>query len=140
MGVGKKITSPEYLFELFEEYKEDTKSRPFEVMDWVGKDASEVTRKKERPLTMEGFENYCFRKGVVRELSHYFSNYQGRYRKFVAICRTIKNEIRQDQIEGGMAGMYNPSITQRLNSLVDKQQTVIIEQPLFGLEDEKEDE
>jgi hypothetical protein len=25
--------------------------------------------------------------------------------------------IRQDQIEGGMAGVYNPSITQRLNGL-----------------------
>jgi hypothetical protein len=32
-----------------------------------------------------------------------------------------------------MAGIYNPSITQRLNGLVEKQETSItIEQPLFG--------
>jgi hypothetical protein len=30
-----------------------------------------------------------------------------------------------------MAGIYNPSITQRLNGLVDKQETTIREQPLF---------
>ena len=28
----------------------------------------------------------------------------------------------KDQIEGGMAGIYNPSITQRLNNLVEKVQ------------------
>jgi hypothetical protein len=28
--------------------------------------------------------------------------------------------IRQDQIEGGMVGQYNPSITQRLNGLTEK--------------------
>ena len=47
--------------------------------------------------------------------------------------------MRQDQIEGGMAGMYNPSITQRLNSLVEKTQTTIIEQPLFDLEGDNEE-
>jgi hypothetical protein len=32
-----------------------------------------------------------------------------------------------------MVGQYNPSITQRLNNLVDKQeQKLHIEQPLFG--------
>jgi len=30
--------------------------------------------------------------------------------------------IRQDQISGGMVGQYNPSITQRLNGLVEKSQ------------------
>jgi hypothetical protein len=28
--------------------------------------------------------------------------------------------IRNDQIDGGMVGQYNPSITQRLNGLVEK--------------------
>jgi hypothetical protein len=69
---------------------------------------------------MEGFEVFCFNQGLNSELSHYFANYQGRYADFVAICAHIRKEIRADQIEGGMAGMYNPSITQRLNGLVDK--------------------
>ena len=47
----------------------------------------------------------------------------------------INNEqiyISGDQIQGGMAGLYNPSITQRLNGLVEKvDNTVNITPPLF---------
>ena len=38
----------------------------------------------------------------------------------MGICTRIRAEIRQDQIDGGMAGIYNTSITQRLKGLVDK--------------------
>jgi hypothetical protein len=69
----------------------------------------------------------------------YFSNSKGRYKRFSTICSRIRREVRSDQIEGGMAGMYNPSITQRLNSLVEKTQTTIIEQPLFDLEGDNEE-
>jgi hypothetical protein len=81
---------------------------------------------------MEGFENYCADNGIIQDLGHYFENRDERYSDYVAICSRIKRAIRQDQIEGGMVGQYNPSITQRLNNLVDKQeQTVKQEQPLF---------
>lgn len=138
MGRPNKIDSPEHLWSLFEQYTIHTKSKPFIITDWVGKDANEVDRKKERPLTMEGFENYCSDEGVINDLSYYFANTNNRYKRFSAICRTIKNKIRQDQIEGGMAGIYNPSITQRLNSLVDKVQQTVIEQPLFPDGEENE--
>lgn len=122
MGRHKYIESPEMMEELFNLYKEWVKSNPFKQKDWVGKDGEQVYREKERPLTMEGFEVFCFKQGLNSELSHYFADYQGRYKDFVAICSYIKREIRSDQIEGGMAGMYNPSITQRLNGLVEKVQ------------------
>jgi hypothetical protein len=38
----------------------------------------------------------------------------------VVICSHIREEIRENQILGGMIGVYNPSITQRLNGLTDK--------------------
>ena len=44
----------------------------------------------------------------------------GEYEAYVSICSHIKEEIRQDQIEGGMVGQFNPSITQRLNGLTEK--------------------
>jgi hypothetical protein len=44
------------------------------------------------------------------------------YNEYQPICSRIKEQIRQDQIEGGMVGQYNPSITQRLNNLTDKQE------------------
>lgn len=130
----KYIESPERMWELFTLYRETIKDKPILVQDYVGKDGNEVDRKKERPLTMEGFENYLFTNNIITDVSDYFENKDNRYELYIHICRAIKRTIRQDQIEGGMAGIYNPSITQRLNNLVDKTQTEVIEQPLFGKE------
>lgn len=132
-GRPKNISTPELMMEHFSDYVKETKANPFKVKDWVGKDAYEVKREKERPLTMEGFENYCFLNGIITDLSHYFCNLDNRYSEFVGVCSRIRLIIRQDQIEGGMANIYNPSITQRLNGLADKQEvTQKTEQPLFG--------
>lgn len=128
MGISKKIESPEKLFELFISYKAKVKANPRLKHTFVGKDGNSVYEELEVPLTMEGFENYVFEQGLNSELSHYFSNKDNRYSEFVAICSRIKKSIRQDQIEGGMVGQYNPSITQRLNGISEKvetQQTII---------------
>jgi hypothetical protein len=119
-GRPKAIESPEVMYELFQEYCQHTKENPIKVKDWVGGMAKPVIREKEVPLTMEGFDIYCFRQGIMSQMDHYFSNREGRYEDFVAICSRIRKEIRDDQIKGGMAGIYNPSITQRLNNLVEK--------------------
>jgi len=133
MAKHKYIETPEKLWELFTAYKKLKKAQPKHVQDFVGKDADEVYRKKEVPLTMEGFENYVADiDGMPMSLERYFANSNDDYTDFLTICSRIRREIRQDQIEGGMVGIYNPSITQRLNSLVDKQETTIKEQPLFG--------
>ena len=58
-------------------------------------------------------------KDIISHLSDYFANTNGKYDEYSTICSRIKRNVRQDQIEGGMAGIYNPSITQRLNSLID---------------------
>jgi hypothetical protein len=125
MGKPKYIETPEKLWEYFQEYKKETKSKPFLVKDWVGKDALDVYREKERPLTIEGFECYLADKNIIDNLSQYFANTEQRYTDYQTICSRVKKAVRQDQIEGGMAGMYNPSITQRLNGLVEKTQTEV---------------
>lgn len=116
----KNIKTPDELMAFFESYIAETKSKPYMVIDWVGKDAHEVQRQKERPLTMEGFNVFIFRQGVMSTLKDYFSNKDARYVDYIPVCTHIRQQIRADQIEGGMAGMYNPSITQRLNNLVEK--------------------
>ena len=113
----KKIFTPESLWDNFTQYVETVKGSPIRVQDFVGKDAEEVYRAKERPLTMEGFQNYLDDNDIITDVTDYFENKEGRYTDFVRICSRIKRRIRQDQIEGGMAGIYNPSITQRLNNL-----------------------
>jgi hypothetical protein len=120
MGRNKAIETPELMLQYFTEYCEYAKANPIKVHDFVGKDGDEVYRLRERPLTIEGFENYCYNQGVISDLGRYFSNHDNAYEDFRTICSHIRRKIRQDQIEGGMAGVYNPSITQRLNSLVEK--------------------
>jgi hypothetical protein len=132
MGKRKYIETPEKLLEYFEEYKKETKSNPIQVQDYVGKDAEMVYRTKERPLTIDGFEVWLFKKGIISDLSNYFANSDNKYSEYSTICSHIRKEVRSDQIEGGMAGIYNPSITQRLNNLVERQEnTIVTEQPLF---------
>ena len=119
MPKPKLIETPEKLWDIFKEYKEYiiTNPRTIEKALQSGKIATEKLRV---PLTMEGFELFVFEKGLNSELSHYFSNKDNRYSDYVAICSRIKKAIRNDQIEGGMVGQYNPSITQRLNNLTEK--------------------
>lgn len=135
MPKNKYIESPDKMWELFSDYKKWAKENPILIEDYVGKNADRVMREKPRCLTMEGFENYVANKNLNTELSHYFSNKDERYSLYIAVCSRVKREIRQDQIEGGMAGVYNPSITQRLNNLVERKDLTSddkkIEQPVL---------
>lgn len=132
MGKHKYIESPDKMWEYFEAYREEVKSNPRKKMVFGGKDFTSDFELLERPLTLEGFENYCFEKNIINDLKDYFANSNNNYADYSPICSRIRQIIRQDQIEGGMVGQYNPSITQRLNGLVDKSQLdVKTEQPLF---------
>jgi hypothetical protein len=122
-GKPKSIASSELMWQIFSEYVAYTKSNPIKVKDWVGGQGKQVWRERERPLTMEGFELYVYEKGIAEGVEQYFSNRDGRYEDYVGICSFIRKQIRQDQICGGMAGIYNPSITQRLNGLTETQKT-----------------
>jgi hypothetical protein len=121
MGKRKYIETPEKMWQLFETYRKDVKENPRFVFDYVGKDGTEVRKPLERPLTMEGFKCYVWDvEGFTVE--QYFTNQDGAYTEYLGICSRIKETIRRDQIEGGMVGQYNASITQRLNGLAEKTQ------------------
>ena len=114
MAKKKYIETPEKLYELFEAYKAQRKPREIQKATATGVKSEWHTP----PLTMEGFENYC--EEVVGCVHQYFVNQDNAYNEYLNICSRIKRLIRQDQIEGGMIGQYNPSITQRLNGLTEK--------------------
>lgn len=120
MAKSKYIATPEKMWEYFESYVIKVKGEPFKVKDWVGKDGFQVNREKEKPLTMEGFQNYLDDESIITDVTDYFENKDSRYSDYIRICSRIRRKIKQDQIEGGMAGIYNPSITQRLNGLTEK--------------------
>ncbi len=131
MGKHKYIKTPEKMWELFEAYRDEVKSKPRKKMVFVGRDGEKQFEELERPLTYDGFQAFCYANKIT--VHHYFDNPEGAYDDYRDVCTRIKKIIRDDQITGGMVGQYNASITQRLNSLVDKQQVdARVEQPLFG--------
>lgn len=117
MAKPKYIKTPEILWEMFEAYREKTQSNP-RLIDKALQSGKVVQEALRVPLTLEGFEVWGYEQGVT--LEHYFRNTNGAYDEYCTICQRIKKSIRQDQIEGGMVGQYNPSITQRLNNLTEK--------------------
>lgn len=134
MGSTNKIT-PSEMWGLFVQYRDHIKSNPIMVAEQKkgmtiipkghkGKLPSQILDvPRERPLTMDGFENFVAEvaKGKLgKTLEHYFFNTNKAYESHAEVCKRIRRVIRQDQIEGGMAMIYNPSITQRLNGLVEK--------------------
>ena len=131
MGKHKYIETPDKLWDLFQGYVKETRSNPILVHDFVGKDGNSVYRQRQRPLTMEGFSLYVCENSKISypNIKAYFN---GTYEDYLPISSRIKDFIRQDQIEGGMAMIYSQSITARLNGLVEKQDiNVKTEQPLF---------
>jgi hypothetical protein len=122
MGKHKYIETPEKMWELFCEYAAKTKQNPRKKMVFVGKDGNKDYELLERPLTMEGFECFVMDNTEITypDLSRYFANQDDAYIDYLAVCSRIKREIKNDQIEGGMVGQYNASITQRLNGLAEK--------------------
>ena len=135
-GHTRNIETPEKMWELFISYQKQTKANPRYKTQFVGREGDMVKEPLERPLTMEGFKNYCY--DIVGVIEQYFKNQDGFYTEYIPICIRVREAIRQDQIEGGMVGQYNPSITQRLNGLVERQETTIKEQPLFPDEPAKD--
>lgn len=122
---------PDELKKAFEGYKAhlEIEAEKWLKVQYVGKDGDRVTDKYKLPYTLEGFKRYC--RDNHGDAHPYFINKDGLYLEFVPICLDIREEIRENQITGGLLNIYNPSITQRLNGLTEKSEVVVKEQPLF---------
>lgn len=105
---------------IWSEYKAHRKEQSSEwpIVQFVGKDAKKKVINPVLPLTMDGF--YVFVREKVGEIEQYFTNQDGYYDDFIGICRAIKQEVRDQQITGGMLNQFNSSITQRINNLTEK--------------------
>lgn len=124
-GRPKNIETPEMMLSVWEEFKEDLKEQAKEWLkvSYVGKDGNREAEPQKVPYTFEGFKRFCRTK--YGEVEQYFKNQDNLYTEFIPICSHIKEEIRENQIIGGLLGFHNPSITQRLNGLTEKTETKI---------------
>ena len=110
----------------YKEYKkEDAKNWP--KIQYVGKDGERMEDYPVLPLTKSGFELWC--EDNYGDVSNYFENSGEYYNDFKGICSRIVLECREQQITGGMLGMFNTSITQRLNGLKDEQTIEVKNEP-----------
>ena len=121
MAKHKYIETPEAMWELFERYKHWCKSNPRFSYSLSNKTGEATAIPLERPLTQVGFRSYAADNDCT--VTDYFSNKDNRYSEYATICTRIEEAIRHDQIEGGMTGQYNASITQRLNNLTERVDT-----------------
>ena len=116
--------TPDELEKVWEEYKENLKveAREWFKIQYVGKEGNRVTDAYKLPYSLDSFEVFCYKNhGHVEQ---YFKNKGGYYDDFVPLCTHIKKEIRANQITGGMLGVFNTSITQRLCNLSEKTEDV----------------
>ena len=116
---------PQELDDAWEDFKESLKqeANQWVKVQYVGKDGDRVAEPQKVPYTFEGFKRY-WRKNHG-EVEQYFTNQDALYKDFIGICRAIKEEIRENQIIGGLLGFHNPSITQRLNNLAENTKTTL---------------
>jgi hypothetical protein len=117
----KHIPTPDDMWDLFEAYKRWCKENPRYSYSLSTKTGEATAVPLERPLTQVGFRTFAAEKEC--SVNDYFANTDNRYSEYTTICSRIEEAIRMDQIEGGMVGQYNASITQRLNNLTERVDT-----------------
>lgn len=119
------FTHPDQLEQVWKDFKEDLskQAEEWKKIQYVGKEGDRKADPQKVPYTFEGFKRFCRER--YGDVEQYFTNQGGYYSDFVGICSHIKEEIRENQIIGGLLGFYNSSITQRLNGLVDKTESKI---------------
>lgn len=111
-GRDKIFETPGVLWSACLEYFEATDARKWETKDWVGKDATKVTREVNVPYTLTGL--YIFL-DIVHD-----TWFEYRKRKdFSAICTRVEQIIYTQKFEGATVGAYNASIIARDLGLKD---------------------
>lgn len=119
MADFKKITV-EQMWDLFVQYKQWCEDNPIKIHDFVGKDGRSDYRLKQRPLTLDGFHIFVGNNTKLVNAEQYFKNIGGAYGEYIEVCEMIRRVIRDDQITGGLSGIYHHNLTARMNGLKDQ--------------------
>lgn len=130
----RNFETPDHLSKAWSEYKESLllEAQRWPKVQYVGKDGNRVEDYPKLPLTLEGFSVWCF--NIYGSVKQYFNNQDDLYDEYITICSHIREEIRFDQITGGLLGVYNPSITQRLNGLKEQSEVKNINVPVLNVD------
>jgi hypothetical protein len=113
-GRDKIFETPELMWEAACEYFQWCEENPLEENDFVGKDATEVDRKKLRPFTLQGI---CLYLDVNRGIKGKEDDVS---KDFSFIITRIKEIIYNQKFTGAAVGFFNSNIIARDLGLSDK--------------------
>lgn len=123
-GRDKLFITPELMWEACEEYFQWCIDNPLPEIDFVGKDANEVTRWKMRPFTIMGLTRYLDCNS--RWFNEFEENLKAKddelSKDFSRICSRVREIIYDQKFTGAAAGFLNPMIIARDLGLRDKQE------------------
>ena len=135
VGKPKAIQTPEKLWELACEYFQSVEDTPFVKEELIkgGMFAGDKGRiNLQAPYTWYGLEAYLFEKGIIGRLDEYKRNVTGSYEEYQDVLCAIENEMRQRNLGGAAAGVFNSNTIAAIHGLAKKvEQTITVEQPLF---------
>ena len=113
-GRDKIFKTPEMLWDAACEYFEYTDSRKWTKKDWVGKDASEVSREMDTPYTLTGLAIF------LDVNTGFWSCFKKDNADFSEVITRIENIIYTQKFEGASVGVFNANIIARDLGLNDK--------------------
>jgi hypothetical protein len=105
---------------LWESYKKHTKDNPKYEYVVAQRSGEIIAVPREIPLTQKGFYAFVYNQ-TGHHIHQYFEGKNTSYTEFLGILTHIENERSQDIIEGAAAGVFNSSISARMEGL--KEQT-----------------
>lgn len=132
MAKPRYIDSPEQLWDYFLHYKKWAIDNPIKVHDFVGKDAKEAYRLKNRPLTLEGFENWLEDEGVIKDLENYINTTsKGFFTEYAEVATRIRKRCLDHNLNHAAVGEYQQNIIARYHGLANQVVNTNVEQPFF---------
>ena len=117
-GRDKIFKDPDIFWEAACEYFEWCEENPLLEHDFVGKDAHDVSRKKQRAFTIHGLCHYLDINVAT------FSNYEKdkSYKDFFRVFTRVKEIIYNQKFTGAASGFFNANIIARDLGLADKKE------------------
>jgi hypothetical protein len=115
----KHIETPEKLLEYFNQYKAENEKERIVVPQSHVK-LGIVYLDYIPPISMEGFQVWLYKKGIIGTIKDYIANRDNRYDDYVNIISYIKEEIFAHNFKYASVGAYKENLIARQLGMVDK--------------------
>lgn len=128
VGRPPRYKRAEELWRKFEEYASWVKKTPIQAsVALSGKRATGATEKGQqgthhvtRPLTLDGFKVFAH----ISDWPMFKRTKKYQTKEFLVVIHAIEDIIRDNQVSGAMANVFNSNLVARLNGISDKQEVM----------------